>query len=134
MFTHDTEEKRTGIVKVTDLDFTTVKNAVDFCYGLSLTDKTTAELLNVHAFGDKYDIQVMVKKVSSWVLSNLNPFNFCLILNHAWVTSNDDLKTKCIQYYRDNVEQVALTPEFAELEKEVLRDLIGKSRFLDKTT
>uniref|UniRef100_A0A7E4V368 BTB domain-containing protein n=1 Tax=Panagrellus redivivus TaxID=6233 RepID=A0A7E4V368_PANRE len=132
MFNHDTEEKRTGIIRIKDMDFTTIQNAVNFCYGQPLKDATTSDVVNVQTFGDKYDIKMIAKVVGEWILAAVNPFNFCVIYNYAWASPNGTLKAKCEKYYFDNVAIIALTPEFCELEKKVQRTLIQSCRSFKK--
>uniref|UniRef100_A0A7E4V4Q6 BTB domain-containing protein n=1 Tax=Panagrellus redivivus TaxID=6233 RepID=A0A7E4V4Q6_PANRE len=126
MFNHETEEKRTGIVEIKDMDFTTVHNAVNFCYGHVLEDKTTFELLNVLAFGDKYDIRIITKNLLEWITMALNPFNFCLILNYACTTSNEKLIMTCSKYFLAHIDPIVLTPEFGLLRQDVMCELMQR--------
>uniref|UniRef100_A0A7E4ZX03 BTB domain-containing protein n=1 Tax=Panagrellus redivivus TaxID=6233 RepID=A0A7E4ZX03_PANRE len=124
MFNNDTKEKQTGIVEIKDMDYLTVVDSVNLCYGQPLEDKTTQEIINILIFGDKYFIKAIMSKAEEWLLDNLHPFNFCTILSYAWEGSNEKLKTACARYYRRHVDPIALTQEFGELDKEVLAGLI----------
>uniref|UniRef100_A0A7E4UP93 BTB domain-containing protein n=1 Tax=Panagrellus redivivus TaxID=6233 RepID=A0A7E4UP93_PANRE len=56
MFSASTKETETGKVEITDMDATTVKNAIDFCLGHDVQEKTLEEFLGMHQFVDKYAI------------------------------------------------------------------------------
>uniref|UniRef100_A0A7E4VDB8 BTB domain-containing protein n=1 Tax=Panagrellus redivivus TaxID=6233 RepID=A0A7E4VDB8_PANRE len=123
MLSHDTVEAKTNTVTIKDFDIETVKNTMDFCYG-KVEEKSVFEVIGMLKFADKYDIKVVIDRFSDHVDDSIIK-NFCAVAQYAWDLGKVDLKTKCIEYYKENHGEITITKEFAELPVDV-RDTILK--------
>uniref|UniRef100_A0A7E4VNM2 BTB domain-containing protein n=1 Tax=Panagrellus redivivus TaxID=6233 RepID=A0A7E4VNM2_PANRE len=122
-FQHDTQESQTGVINITDFEFQTVKNVIDFAYGRDIEEKPISEIIGMLQFADKYDIKT-ITKLENCLHTNLHPETFSTLAQHAWSFDNKELQTKCAQYYRDNVQVIALRHDFVELTPEVQNAVI----------
>uniref|UniRef100_A0A7E4V3U0 BTB domain-containing protein n=1 Tax=Panagrellus redivivus TaxID=6233 RepID=A0A7E4V3U0_PANRE len=126
MFTHDTVEARTGFIEITDFDMVTVTNAINFCYGNDTGPKSVSEVLSMSRFADKYDIQPVVKRCEKALSTHITLENFCDIADYVWTLTRDELKSPCIEFFRQN-PKIALTPSFARLPLAVREGIIQEA-------
>uniref|UniRef100_A0A7E4VIF9 BTB domain-containing protein n=1 Tax=Panagrellus redivivus TaxID=6233 RepID=A0A7E4VIF9_PANRE len=114
-FEHDTEEAKTGKIKITDFEFATVKNVVDYCYGRECEAKTTLDLVNMLRFADKYDIRTIIKSIEPLLSRNLSIDSFCPIAQYAWDCERKDLQSKCALCYKENIASIGLSQSFINM-------------------
>uniref|UniRef100_A0A7E4VQ15 BTB domain-containing protein n=1 Tax=Panagrellus redivivus TaxID=6233 RepID=A0A7E4VQ15_PANRE len=123
MFKPETQESQTGVVNITDFSFSTVKNALEYCYGVDLNVGTVAEVVSMLRFYDKYDIQPAVVKLEAWLKANLTVKNFAPIAAYAWRHSRESLQADCGRMFYEKADIVKQL-EFAALDPTVIAGVV----------
>uniref|UniRef100_A0A7E4V3P1 BTB domain-containing protein n=1 Tax=Panagrellus redivivus TaxID=6233 RepID=A0A7E4V3P1_PANRE len=124
MFAHDCAEAKSGVVNITDFDFETVKNALEYCYGKNTGVKSTLEVVGMLRFADKYNIQTVIKRFEKALASKINNKNFCDVVHYAWELGRKKLISKCIDFFRQEHFNITLTPAFVRLPVAVREGII----------
>uniref|UniRef100_A0A7E4ZQY1 BTB domain-containing protein n=1 Tax=Panagrellus redivivus TaxID=6233 RepID=A0A7E4ZQY1_PANRE len=124
MFNPETQESQTGIVKITDFSVTTVKNALDYCYGVDVGKKTAVEVVDMLRFYDKYDLQSAIKKLEAWLKANLAVKNFAPIAAYAWQYSRESLQAECGRVFRANSTDLVVNPDFVNLDPVIVSGVL----------
>uniref|UniRef100_A0A7E4V4H1 BTB domain-containing protein n=1 Tax=Panagrellus redivivus TaxID=6233 RepID=A0A7E4V4H1_PANRE len=127
MFTHDTKEAQTGVVDITDFDFATVTNTLNFCYGKDTGPKTEAEVWQMLCFADKYDLQTVIKRCDEALGTHITTKNFISIVQYAWKSNREALKTHCVEFFRRKFTHLTLTSGFALLPPNVSHEIIQRA-------
>uniref|UniRef100_A0A7E4W9L8 BTB domain-containing protein n=1 Tax=Panagrellus redivivus TaxID=6233 RepID=A0A7E4W9L8_PANRE len=115
MFHHNTEESKTGIINITDFTHKTVKNVLDYCYGVNTTHNTPATVIDMIRFCDKYIIKPPMEKLHTWLKRNCTVKNFAAIADYAWQNGDESLQGKCGQVFNQNLEKLCGHPDFIQL-------------------
>uniref|UniRef100_A0A7E4V9V0 BTB domain-containing protein n=1 Tax=Panagrellus redivivus TaxID=6233 RepID=A0A7E4V9V0_PANRE len=95
-FAYDTGESKTGTVKITDFDFKTIKNVIDYCYGRDHEIKTVLDCVNLLRFADKYDIRIIIKMFEPLLYDSISLYSFCEIAQYAWDSDQLDEPIGCV--------------------------------------
>uniref|UniRef100_A0A7E4ZRQ4 BTB domain-containing protein n=1 Tax=Panagrellus redivivus TaxID=6233 RepID=A0A7E4ZRQ4_PANRE len=115
MLTHNMLEAQSGKLNIVDFDFGVVNIAIDICYGLDFVLASTADIVNLLTFADKYDIRFLMWQLENHIRSiKICAINFVPLLRYAWIHSHELLKSKCAECYDANREIIA-TSEFVNL-------------------
>uniref|UniRef100_A0A7E4VMP2 BTB domain-containing protein n=1 Tax=Panagrellus redivivus TaxID=6233 RepID=A0A7E4VMP2_PANRE len=122
-FQHDTQESQTGVINITDFEFKTVQNVIDYVYGRDIEEKPIVEIIDMLRFADKYDIKT-VTKLEYVLQSQLTWHTFSKVAQYAWDFNKQNLQTECAQYFRKHSQQLTFSPEFLKLKPKVLKDII----------
>uniref|UniRef100_A0A7E4ZXD7 BTB domain-containing protein n=1 Tax=Panagrellus redivivus TaxID=6233 RepID=A0A7E4ZXD7_PANRE len=123
-FEHDTKESQTGVIDITDFDFNTVQNVIDYAYGRDIEPKSITEITDMLRFADKYDIKTILK-LENVLQSNLNLESFCNVAQFAWDLEKQELQTTCAQYFRKHSQHLTFSQDFVQLAPEVLKGIIS---------
>uniref|UniRef100_A0A7E4W3I9 BTB domain-containing protein n=1 Tax=Panagrellus redivivus TaxID=6233 RepID=A0A7E4W3I9_PANRE len=132
MFTHDTAESKSGKVKITDIDFQTVKAAVDFCYGREMVNKSINTIISILRFADKYDIKAVNAQLEQIPSLNLSTETFCAIVHYAFDLSKFELLNQCCVFFQKNQNAIKDLDTFVKLPQPVVVYLL-KTAFLLET-
>uniref|UniRef100_A0A7E4V664 BTB domain-containing protein n=1 Tax=Panagrellus redivivus TaxID=6233 RepID=A0A7E4V664_PANRE len=122
-FEHDTQECRTGIITITDFEFKTVKNVIDYAYGRAIGEKTITDVIDMLRFADKYDIKT-ISKLENILQIDLNADTFATVVQYAWDFDKKELQTKCARYYRQNFQTLTFSTGFVRLTPEIKNGII----------
>uniref|UniRef100_A0A7E4VM17 BTB domain-containing protein n=1 Tax=Panagrellus redivivus TaxID=6233 RepID=A0A7E4VM17_PANRE len=123
MFNHDTQEARSGCVKIDDFSYDTVDNVIDFILGSTSRKLTASEIIDMLKFADKYDISGLIVYFEAFLAKNVTPDNVADITTYAYAYSRDVLKAKCAKFVSKKVGK-AVVASFAQLEPSLLVSLI----------
>uniref|UniRef100_A0A7E4VTH0 BTB domain-containing protein n=1 Tax=Panagrellus redivivus TaxID=6233 RepID=A0A7E4VTH0_PANRE len=115
MFTHDTVEAKSGEVKITDIEYETVKASIDFCYGRGLKDASIDTVIGILRFADKYDIKAVTNQLESFPRQNLSIENYSSILHYAYDCAKQALLTECCTFFKNNWEKLRSIEKFTHL-------------------
>uniref|UniRef100_A0A7E4V3M8 BTB domain-containing protein n=1 Tax=Panagrellus redivivus TaxID=6233 RepID=A0A7E4V3M8_PANRE len=115
MFAHNTQDDEKGTIEITDFDFYTVSNVMNFCYGMDTGARSVVEVIQMLLFADKYDIQTVIKRCDEALCTHITSENFCHIADYVWTMNRSELKPVCVEFFRQNHPKITLTPSFAGL-------------------
>uniref|UniRef100_A0A7E4W625 BTB domain-containing protein n=1 Tax=Panagrellus redivivus TaxID=6233 RepID=A0A7E4W625_PANRE len=113
MFSHDTAESKSGKVKITDFDYSTVKATIDFCYGRELGEFSINLVINILRFADKYDIKA-VAQLEQIPPLNLSTITFCPIVKFAYDCNKEDLMAQCCSFFKDHQVELKIDGKFTQ--------------------
>uniref|UniRef100_A0A914PB98 BTB domain-containing protein n=1 Tax=Panagrolaimus davidi TaxID=227884 RepID=A0A914PB98_9BILA len=86
-------------VDIPDFSYDIVEKAVKLCYDYKLVDEISIEEgIEIYAFADKYDIEVVRDFVELYLGDNLTATNFCEIVDFAISVNASKLKNKCMDF------------------------------------
>uniref|UniRef100_A0A7E4ZQS6 BTB domain-containing protein n=1 Tax=Panagrellus redivivus TaxID=6233 RepID=A0A7E4ZQS6_PANRE len=124
MFSPETKESKTGVVKITDFTVATVRNALDYCYGVDLNVDTVEEVIDMLRFYDKYDIQPTIAKLEARLKELMNTSNFAPIAAYAWQYSREMLQAECGRMFHKNMTVLACHLDFVVLDPVIVSGVL----------
>lgn len=105
MFRHDMEEKKTGIVNISDSDPEAFNIFLIFLYSGSV-DFTKCNICELYKIADKYDVSDLKLMCTDFMTKNLELENFCDILVLCDQFNDPKLLIEVERYFRENVDKV----------------------------
>lgn len=116
MFESDTEEGRTGIIHIPDIESETLEEMLYFMYTDSLRDISWERAAGLYSAADKYHIQTLKNKCVSVLMEKLSVSNACdaLVLADTYQEEHLMQAAKDLVFYRDEVINSA---QWKEMEK-----------------
>uniref|UniRef100_A0A7E5A201 BTB domain-containing protein n=1 Tax=Panagrellus redivivus TaxID=6233 RepID=A0A7E5A201_PANRE len=126
MFEHDTVEKKSGMITITDFECSTVTIALDFLYGHEVLDPSIEIIVGVLRFADKYNINFLAF-LEHVVLCNISFDTFATILHYAYDCSKNALLVQCGAFYKDHEGEVKDAPGLNTVPHEAIVDVIEKA-------
>uniref|UniRef100_A0A7E4UUQ4 BTB domain-containing protein n=1 Tax=Panagrellus redivivus TaxID=6233 RepID=A0A7E4UUQ4_PANRE len=124
MFLHETAENRSEVVEITDIDFGTVKAAIDFCYGRRFQNPTVESVVDVLRFADKYNIKTITNPLEKIPLTSMSIDNFCAIVHYAYDCSKEALFTECSNFYKRHENDIKKVEKFGKLPPQLITELL----------
>ncbi|CAL1275157.1 unnamed protein product [Larinioides sclopetarius] len=112
MFSSDMKEKNSGHVDITDLDDETVHRMLTYIYTDSLGDLQLESATNLYTAADKYNIQSLKRRCSSFLKDNLFPSTACGVLALADMHQDHDLKNAVQGYIMNHDKEIFDTQEW----------------------
>uniref|UniRef100_A0A914Y052 BTB domain-containing protein n=1 Tax=Panagrolaimus superbus TaxID=310955 RepID=A0A914Y052_9BILA len=102
MFESGMKEAEENKVIIEDFSFEIVEAAIKLCYHHSLVTNTTLnEKMILLQFFDKYNIQSLKENLESYLISEINESNVCLLTNCSLLSNASKLEEKCTKFLRD---------------------------------
>uniref|UniRef100_A0A7E4V7G6 BTB domain-containing protein n=1 Tax=Panagrellus redivivus TaxID=6233 RepID=A0A7E4V7G6_PANRE len=139
-FTYDTKEAKTSTIDIKEVDFATVKNVIDACYGREYNAKTFNDFMDMLKFADMYDIQPLIEKLELVLAEELQVDSFCVFANYAWNLDKPDLKLKIAEFFCENSSEIVNRLDFVNLDQNICTDIdrlvvdVNKKRGYKKIT
>uniref|UniRef100_A0A7E4V3R1 BTB domain-containing protein n=1 Tax=Panagrellus redivivus TaxID=6233 RepID=A0A7E4V3R1_PANRE len=115
MFSHDTDESRSGEVKIKDFDFDTVQTTIDFCYGKEMETPSVETVISMLRFADKYDIKVVTNLLKPIPRQSLSNETFHTVVHYADKCCDDELFEDCCDLFFENQSDIVATEKFKML-------------------
>lgn len=117
MFYSDMMEKKTGIVKVIDIEPTVFKLLLNFIYTLKLDSNETNELLQLIVAADKYSVKSLVDVCGYRLANNLSIDKAAEVLIIADLVKAQYLKEDCELFIMKNKKAIGVTEGYKEMVK-----------------
>lgn len=117
MLSNDMIEKKSNVVDISDLDCDTVKRMLHFMYTDSIEDLEWDDTSKLYFAADKYGIESLKQKCSSFLVSNLCTTNVCEALELGDLHQDDVLKTSAMKFVLCNDDKILLSDEWIQLLK-----------------
>ena len=115
MFKHDMLEKKSNIVKITDVNYDVLKEMLLFIYTANVENiKTFASELFIAA--DKYDIQDLKRQCENYIADNINVENAIEVFELAEKHNAEKLKTRVMNFVKPNIASIMKTDAFEKLQ------------------
>uniref|UniRef100_A0AC35FTQ1 BTB domain-containing protein n=1 Tax=Panagrolaimus sp. PS1159 TaxID=55785 RepID=A0AC35FTQ1_9BILA len=123
MFKFSWKEAAESKVDIPDFPFEIVEKAVKLCYDYKLVGEILVEDgIEIYAFGDKYDIEVVRDFVELNLGNNLSVSNFCEIVNFAISVNASKLKNKCMDFLICCFFKKIDVPKIEEIDKDFVAE------------
>ncbi|XP_055927504.1 speckle-type POZ protein-like isoform X1 [Argiope bruennichi] len=127
MFKHDTSERTTNRIEITDVSVETVGEMLSFMYFGSTSKLCPQTAVDVYAAADKYDIMRLKKKCSDFLISNLSKETVLDIMILADRHGDEELKESTVKFLVNSAADIIESDEFLlfiENETELVRCII----------
>lgn len=115
MFEHDTAEKNTNMVNITDVDANTLERMLSFMYTDSLENLDCRSSIKLYSAADKYQVISLKNKCSSFLKSNLAVDNVFNILVLADMHQDKELKMAAENYLYEPPYEAFFSGEFEKV-------------------
>uniref|UniRef100_A0A7E4V640 BTB domain-containing protein n=1 Tax=Panagrellus redivivus TaxID=6233 RepID=A0A7E4V640_PANRE len=123
-FANDSKEAQTGVLKIDDFKFGSVKNAIDYCHGRDVPNLSVEEAIDVLRFADKYDMKFVITIFEEALFRGLSYENFNPIAQYAWKYEREDLKKHCNKYYKENAMRLIFDENFLALPTAIREEIM----------
>lgn len=117
MLSNNMIEKQSNRADIPDLDYDTVKRMLHYMYNDSIEDLQWEYMTKLYTAADKYGIQSLKQKCSSFLLSNLCVSNVCEALELADLHQDNSLKSTAMEYIYSNDKNILLSNDWMQLNK-----------------
>uniref|UniRef100_A0A7E4UP64 BTB domain-containing protein n=1 Tax=Panagrellus redivivus TaxID=6233 RepID=A0A7E4UP64_PANRE len=119
MFSHDTKERREGVINIVDSTKEAVEMMLHFLYSSNLPDNFS-ELIapDVIQLADKYDMEPLKILVQKKLCDILNPNNVCRIFCVAYLHNAEKLIDACVPVFFMNSRNIMRSEEWATFRSE----------------
>lgn len=108
MFTSDMTEKKTGRVKISDVEPKIFKLVLRYIYSEKFESNDTDELLKVIVAADKYLMKNLVEICAHRLSDKLSVKNVVDVLKTAELVNEDFLKVECAKFMKKNKMKTAV--------------------------
>uniref|UniRef100_A0A914P3D8 BTB domain-containing protein n=1 Tax=Panagrolaimus davidi TaxID=227884 RepID=A0A914P3D8_9BILA len=117
-----------NVLEITDSDFETVENGINFCYGFPESVYSDInELTEVLKFSSKYEINDLKNEIEFKLIPQISNENICKISNAAIESKAETLKAVCQSKLIQFVKKATIVKEMKNLDcnfaKEVLANV-----------
>lgn len=112
MFQHDTVEKRTGIVKVTDCDVNTFQQFLEYLYSGKLEGVSFDIAFQLFSTSAKYNVQELKMFCTKCMMHNLTVQNICDVMVLADKYDEAMLYSAALEFFNGNFEDILKTSEW----------------------
>lgn len=117
MFQTDMLESKNQLIELDDLDFDVLEDFITFLYTGEVKIISLYRAMNLYYVADKYEVEDLREKCSSYLEFNLCVDKACTILKFAELHGNQQLKKAVSFYIKMHVAEVKLTEDWKELFK-----------------
>jgi len=116
MFSHDTKEVQTGLIKMIDTNPTAVNQILTFMYSGNLPELTDDDqAVSLLELADKYNLESLKCILQERLISRLNISNVCTMLVIAYMHHAEMLTAACIPLIKNDVKVLINTPEWLQM-------------------
>uniref|UniRef100_A0A7E4VZ37 BTB domain-containing protein n=1 Tax=Panagrellus redivivus TaxID=6233 RepID=A0A7E4VZ37_PANRE len=122
-FAYDTKEAKTSTIDIKEVDFATVKNVIDACYGREYNAKTFDDFMDMLKFADMYEIKPLIEKLEVFLADELKVDSFCVFADYAWNLDKTDLKLKLAEFFSENSSEIVNRLDFVNLDQNISTDI-----------
>lgn len=126
MFESDMVEKKTGQVKITDIEPEIFKLMLRFIYSRQLDCQDTEELLKLITVADKYEVRSLVSLCGYRISNKLTVDNAIEALVIADCVRDNHFKEECITFIINNRKKVTETENFKNILVATRADLLAE--------
>lgn len=105
MFTNDTLEKKTGIVKITDSDPETFREFLSFLYSGEV-NFNKCNICDLYRISDKYNVPKLKLMCVNFMPEHLSVDNFCEMLTLSHQFEENELLTHIQNFFNENFEKI----------------------------
>lgn len=112
MFTHETTEKKTGIVTIPDCDPDSFEEFLEFLYCGKFETPTCYNTLQLYETSNKYNIQELKTFCSEFLIENLSVENICKVIILADRCDDAKLLSAAQSFFNKNLSKVLVTSEW----------------------
>lgn len=116
-FRHDTLEKQTGIITISDCDPDSFQEFLEYLYSGELGEISVGSALNLYYTSDKYDVEELKTFCVEYLMQCLAIENVCEIVMLADKYDETRLFTASQDFFNENVTKILLTSEWQRLMK-----------------
>lgn len=120
-FKHDTLEKQTGAITITDCDPDSFQEFLKYLYCGKLEDLSVHNALNLYYTSDKYNVEEMKVFCVEYLMECLKVENVCEIVVFADKYDEKDLFSKAQEFFTENAREIFTTSEWECLLKKDYR-------------
>lgn len=117
MFKHETSEKQTGIVKITDCDSDSFQEFLEFLYSGQLENVSFRSALQLYKTADKYNVQELKRFCVEHMEHNLKVENICDVFALAEEYDESELYEAAQDFFNRNIVEIFETLQWKTLLK-----------------
>lgn len=121
MFQHETTEKLTGIINISDCDPESFEKFLEFLYTGKLENPSCRNALDLYEIADKYDAPELKTFCVDFLMENLAIENVCDVAFFADKYEETNLLSASQLYFNENVNDIFETSEWDSLVKKNYR-------------
>lgn len=111
-FKHDTLERQTGVVTITDCDPDSFQEFLEYLYCGKLEELSFRNALNLYYTSDKYDVVELKAYCVEYLMQCLSLENICEVVVFADKYEEAALFTAVQGFFNENVSDILTTPEW----------------------
>ncbi|CAA7057728.1 unnamed protein product [Microthlaspi erraticum] len=116
MLENETEESRSGIVRISDVSYDALRTFVSFLYTteVCLDEQMASQLLVV---SDKFEVTHLNDRCEKYLVTKLTPENSLMAYVFAQQYNAKHLSNAALTHILDNMDKISKTEEYMELKK-----------------
>lgn len=117
MFSHDSIEKKRGVVDIPDCDPQVMEQFLFYIYSGKVQNLNQDSVLGLYYAADKYDVVLLKENCASFIKKSLSPSNICDVIQFALNHNDAGMLQVATEYFGNHISVILPTVEWMSFMK-----------------